>query len=127
MPLAPFQILVLPYRPDVAGAWQFAVFRRTDGDGRGWQALAGGGEDDETPEAATRREMWEEAQIGPLAPRLLLDVKADIPTASFKGRYAWADQLSVIPEYAFAVRLPLRTELTLSDEHAEMRWLGRRY
>ena len=110
--------------PEPGNSPCFAAQTATAGDGK---RLRGGGEDDETPEAATRREMWEEAQIGPLAPRLLLDVKADIPTASFKGRYAWADQLSVIPEYAFAVRLPLRTELTLSDEHAEMRWLGRRY
>ena len=50
---APFQILVIPFRRTAAGL-EFAVLRRSDADY--WQFVAGGGEDDETPLQAARRE-----------------------------------------------------------------------
>ena len=63
MARAPLQVLVFPYRFAEGGALQFALFRRSDGAGDVWQAVSGGAEDDETPEAAARREMNEEAGI----------------------------------------------------------------
>lgn len=124
MARAPFQVLILPCRPTSDGGWQFAVFRRADGAAAVWQFLAGGGEEGETPQAAARREMAEEAGINPESALAALGARAAIPTTRFKGRYAWADHLDVIPEYAFAVSLPAGAALRLSHEHAEMRWLG---
>lgn len=124
MARAPFQVLVLPWRSTAGRGPEFAVLRRADGDGTVWQALSGGGEDDETPEAAARREMSEEAAIDPGSPLSALTSRAEIPTLSWKGRQAWADHLDVIPEYAFAVEVSQGAEIRLSDEHAEMRWLG---
>src|ERR1043166_774438 len=63
---APFQVLVFPYRRSVAGTFEYAIFRRTD---LGvWQAIAGGGEGDERPEATAAREAYEEAGIPSSAP-----------------------------------------------------------
>jgi dATP pyrophosphohydrolase len=121
---APFQVLILPCRPAAEAGWQFAVFRRADGDGTLWQFLAGGGEDGEIPEAAARREMAEEAGIDPASALISLAARGAIPTAGFKGRYPWADELDMIPEYAFAVPLPVGFTLQLSHEHLEIRWLG---
>jgi len=123
MARAPFQVLVLPWRSTAGGDREFAVFRRADGDGTMWQALSGGGEDNETPQDAARREMQEEAGLDSSTTLLALSCRADIPTASWKGRQAWADHLDVIPEHAFAVEVSPGAELRLSDEHAEMRWL----
>jgi dATP pyrophosphohydrolase len=57
---APFEVVVFPFRLDSAEP-RFAVFSRSDASY--WQAIAGGGEDDETPVEAARREMAEEAGI----------------------------------------------------------------
>ncbi|MGA0600246.1 NUDIX hydrolase [Caulobacter sp. KR2-114] len=122
MARAPFQVLVLPFRRGPDGL-AFAVFRRADGDGTLWQGLAGGGEDDETPEAAARREMGEEAGIDPAAALIALPTKTLIPTDGWKGRQPWADVLQAIPEHAFAVELATGVEPRLSDEHLEYRWL----
>ena len=40
---------------------EYAIFQRSDGDY--WQAIAGGGEEGETPEEAAKREIQEEAGI----------------------------------------------------------------
>ena len=61
MPRAPYQVLVLPYRRTNAGEFEYALFQRAN-EGF-WQFIAGGGEDDETPLQAARRETWEEARI----------------------------------------------------------------
>ena len=122
MARAPFQILVLPFRRGPSGL-AFAVFRRADGDGNLWQGLAGGGEDDETPEAAARREMDEEAGIDRAATLIALPTLTRIPTAGWKGRQPWADQLETIPEHAFGVEVAADFQVRLSHEHLEFRWL----
>jgi len=115
---APFQVLVLPYRPTGSGDWEFAIFQRADG--AYWQGIAGGGEDDETPLQAARREAFEEAGIPPEASFLALDTVASIQVRWFEDRYLWGEDRYVIPEYAFGVRAD--DELALSAEHAEIRW-----
>ena len=52
---APFQILAIPYRI-VDGTPMYCVFHRADHDQ--WQFIAGGGEDNETPLAAAKRETF---------------------------------------------------------------------
>ncbi len=60
MARAPCQVLVLPYyRTDKAT--EYAIFRRTDAGY--WQGIAGGGEDEETPLPAAKREAQEETSI----------------------------------------------------------------
>jgi dATP pyrophosphohydrolase len=58
MARAPFQVLVLPYRRRPDGALEYALFQRADSGV--WQAIAGGGENLETPEAAAARERLRE-------------------------------------------------------------------
>ena len=57
---APFQILAIPYKI-VDGVPYYCVLHRADYDQ--WQFIAGGGEDNETPLEAAKRETWEESGI----------------------------------------------------------------
>jgi dATP pyrophosphohydrolase len=50
MPRAPFNVLVLPYRLR-GDVFEFAVFHRSTVEM--WQFVAGGGEDDESPDQAS--------------------------------------------------------------------------
>ncbi len=120
MPRAPFQILAFPFRPARDGGWEYAVFRRTDLDF--WQGIAGGGEDDETPRDAARRECFEEAGIPPASRFIPLDTTASIKVTWFLGFEAWGDRY-VIPEHSFGVECAPDAEFTLSGEHDEYRWL----
>ena len=51
---APFQILAIPYKV-VDSSIFYCVFHRSDFDQ--WQFIAGGGEDDESPVQAAKREI----------------------------------------------------------------------
>lgn len=120
MPRAPFQVLVFPFRRVTEAAFEYAVFRRADAGY--WQAIAGGGEDDEKPVEAARREAHEEAEI-PVASRYYpLDSVAHIPTYFFEARGAWPKGTYVIPNHCFAVELP-EVDIALSHEHSEYRWV----
>lgn len=119
---APFQILAIPYRMR-DGEAQFCVLHRADHDQ--WQFLSGGGEDDETPEEAARREILEESGLtaNPLIPLRSL---CCIPTDIFSEEYTrnWPGDTYVIPEYAFGFEG--EGELRLSGEHSECAWLDYR-
>ena len=118
MARAPFQVLVVPFRP-VRHTVEFCILRRADGGW--WQWVAGGGKDDENPVAAAEREAHEElgTAIGPA--RLFgLDCRASVPVAAFAARTDWPSDLFTIPEYSFAVEVS--GQVTLSEEHAEFRW-----
>ena len=118
MARAPFQILVLPYRRQTDGL-EYAIFRRADNDG--WQGIAGGGEDLETPRDAAVREIQEEAGI--TATRLLhLDAVGTVSVEHFRERHAWDPALRQIPEYAFGVAVD-ESAISLSPEHLEVAWL----
>ena len=121
---APFQVLVLPYRRLPDGAYAFAVFRRADAGV--WQGLAGGGEDDETPEQAARREGLEEAGIPPSASYRALDARASIPVIFFRDSHLWGETVYVIPEHAFGVDVGDVGDdaLPLSAEHTDVRWVS---
>ena len=116
---APFQILAIPYRVR-DGQPQFCVLHRADFDQ--WQFIAGGGEDDETPLQAAKREILEEGGIT-VSEILQLDSICSIPTEIFPKRreYGWREDLYVIPEYAFAFACD---DLVLSHEHTECVWLS---
>jgi len=120
MARAQFNVLVLPYRATVGVVSEFAVFHRTESDM--WQFVAGGGEDDEEPFDAARRECLEEAGITPARDAWMkLDSMASIPRIAFPSA-EWPDSVYVVPEHCFAVNVG-STELKLSPEHDRVLWL----
>ncbi|MBO5897463.1 MAG: NUDIX pyrophosphatase [Clostridia bacterium] len=116
---APFQILAIPYRI-TSGAILYGVLHRADHDQ--WQFVAGGGEDNETPLEAAQREIFEECGVHAETVTALCSV-ACVPNTCFAKchRAHWAKDAYVIPEYSFAFACP--TEVLLSHEHTEVRWL----
>jgi len=119
MPRAPFNVHVLPYRSGDRG-FEFVILKRTD---MGiWQGIAGGGEDDETPIDAARRESFEECGIPPGSRFLQLDSATPIPVTFFSESHLWGEDVYVIPQYAFGVDAT-GCEIVLSEEHTDYRWL----
>ena len=116
---APFQVLVLPYVEDKERI-AYAVFRRADAGY--WQFIAGGGEGDEQPIQAARREAWEEAGIPETASMFRLDSTNTVPVMELAGRLLWGPHTLVVPEYTFGVCVP-DTDLKISAEHSEYQWL----
>jgi dATP pyrophosphohydrolase len=119
MSRAPFQVLVLPYRRS-GERLEYAVFRRAD---LGvWQGIAGGGEDDETPDEAARREVFEEAGISSSSTVQRLASMSAIAVEHFSDRQSWDPSLETIPEYSYAVDAG-RQPLDLSVAHTDVRWV----
>lgn len=120
MSRAPYQVLVLPYYRSAGGTLKYAILQRSDFPTPCWQGLAGGGEGEEAPLAAARREAFEEGSISSDRPMISLDSLVTIPVHNFGG-FIWGPLCYVIPEYSFGVELESE-ELTLSDEHLVFRW-----
>lgn len=99
---------------------EFALFRRAD-DGV-WQWVAGGGQDDESPLAAARREALEEAGIPPTSAFMALGATASVPANIFDDDGVWGDDVYVITEYSFGVDVTGQ-DLMFAQEHTDMRWL----
>lgn len=118
---APFQVLVYPYRFIANGRVEYALFKRVDNGY--WQAVAGGGEDQETPLEAARREAFEEAGLPTTAAFIQLDTVEPVPVSEFKERLLWSQDLYVIPQYCFGATCPGST-ITLSEEHSQYRWVS---
>ena len=118
---APLQILAIPYKT-VGGIRLYCVFHRADCDQ--WQFISGGGEDDETPSAAAKREIFEESGISLSAEDLIpLTSMCYIPANIYnpKATRHWPKDLYVIPEYSFG--FAWNGDILLSREHTEYRWL----
>ena len=116
---APFQILAIPYTI-MDGSLHYCLFHRADSDQ--WQFIAGGGEDDETPVEAAKREILEES--GATADNLIeLKSICYIPADIFPKRhlYHWTADTYVVPEYSFA--FDCKEEINLSHEHTAYVWL----
>lgn len=118
MARAPFQVLVIPYFQNGANC-TFAVLKRSDDAIR--QFIAGGGEEDEDPFQAAKREAFEEAAIQAGA-WMALDSKASIPRKHFPNARHWSPGILVITEHAFGVKVGT-PDLVLSREHSEFEWL----
>ena len=116
---ASFRILAIPYQI-VNGSPRYCVFHRADHDQ--WQFIAGGGEDNETPLEAARRETFEE---GGIQSDKWVELKSldYIPVAiiSEKRRQHWDKDTYVIPEYTFGFEC--QEDIQLSHEHTECVWL----
>lgn len=115
---APFQVLIFPYRQRRPDDWEFAIFQRADL--LIWQGIAGGGEGDETPLAAARRESFEEAGIGPSSSSTALQSTASVKVTAFRESVSWDACLYVVPEYGFGVEVT-GSALVRSAEHSAIR------
>ncbi|NLV75351.1 MAG: NUDIX domain-containing protein [Chloroflexi bacterium] len=115
---APYNVLVLPYRRTPEG-WEFALLLEAD-EGN-WQGIAGGGEDDETPEQAARREAREEGDLPDTCPLTRLQALQMVPVCYFDAPH-WSPDLYTIPQYAFGLDAT-GCELQLSSEHREVAWM----
>jgi len=116
---AAFQILAIPYRI-IDDSLFYCVFHRADC--HQWQFIAGGGEDDETPLEAAKREAFEES--GAQSDKWIeLKSLSYIPAVviSEKHRRYWDKDTYVIPEYAFGFEY--QEDIQLSHEHTECVWL----
>ena len=120
MSRAQFQVLIIPYRMAGDDLPEFAATKCADMDA--WQFLSGGGEDDETPLEAAKREAHEEGGIPHDFRLIQLDSTASIPAVIFGAHKEWGRNVYVVPEYCFGVDISGR-ELILSSEHVELRWL----
>ena len=115
---APYNVLVLPYflgkeRP------LFCILKRSDLNI--WQFIAGGGEDDEPPLTAARRESLEEAGIPMEKEYRKLESMCYVPANSFskEAQEAWGKY--VVPVYTYCVNVDT-LEIKLSHEHTEFKW-----
>ena len=119
MARAPFQVLVFPFMIVNNHDIVYAVFKRSDNGI--WQAVAGGGEDDETAPEAARREAAEEGGIH--SDRIIeLDSRFAVPAVEESGML-WGAEILVLPEYCFGIEVTDKN-LNLSDEHDIFRWLN---
>lgn len=116
----PFQILAIPYKI-IDGSTLYCVFHRADFDQ--WQFIAGGGENEETPIQAAKREVYEECGCDP---KKLIKLKstAYIPATviSEKHRRHWNENTFVIPEHTFGFEC--KESIKLSREHTDCVWLS---
>ncbi len=119
MARAPFQVLVFPYYRTDADT-EYAIFRRTDTGY--WQGIAGGGEGEETPLQAAKREAQEEASIPAASRYVALEALSKVSVVQVAGTLLWGEDVLVIPEYCFGVEVVNR-QLALSREHVEYRWV----
>lgn len=119
MSRAPFQVLVIPFRP-VGKGWEFCLFyRRIE---KFWHFICGGGEGSETIIDAAYREADEEAGFGRDLPWYRLDTVAPIPVHHFEESRDWPDGTYIIPEHYFAIN-GVDRDIDLSDEHTEYCWV----
>ncbi len=114
----PYQVLVVPFIKE-EGKYYYAVFRRKDLDI--WQFIAGGGEDNEMPLEAAKREVYEEASIDKNLRYIRLSSITTIPAVNIHG-LKWGD-IVMIPEISFGVEVPGR-DLKISGEHTQYLWLS---
>ncbi|MEW5941546.1 MAG: NUDIX pyrophosphatase, partial [Chloroflexota bacterium] len=119
MSRAPFQVLVYPYRKTDDGQIEYALLKRAD-EGF-WQGIAGGGEDDESPLEAARRETQEESGLPSTSEFLPLDTIESVPVTEFRDSHLWGEDVYVIPQYCFGVSAQ-NSQIVISREHTEYKW-----
>lgn len=121
MARAPFEVLVYPYRRKSNGQIEYALMRRSD-EGY-WQAIAGGGEGEEKPLEAAKRETYEESGIPPTSEFMQLDTVEPVPVIAFRDSHIWGDNVYVIPQYCFGVTSQ-DIQIVISHEHTEYKWFS---
>jgi dihydroneopterin triphosphate diphosphatase len=120
MARAPFIVFVYPYLKTGDGDFEYALLKSAERNI--WEAVAGGGEDQETILEAAKRETFEETGIVVESPPIRLDTIAPVPVTRFKESALWGKDLFVIPIHYFGVLAPDR-QIRISEEHSEYKWL----
>jgi len=115
----PYQILVFPFVRE-GGKYYYAIFKRRDLNI--WQGIAGGGEEDEKPIEAAKREAYEEAGIDRKSRYIKLASICAIPAVNIRG-LEWGKEIIMIPEFAFGVEV-LSRKLKITSEHTQYLWLS---
>ena len=115
---APFQVLIFPFINEKNG-YLYAIFKRKDL--KFWQGISGGGENEETPAKAAKREAFEETQIDKRSKYIALDSMTTIPITNV-GNYKWKEGIFVLPEYSFGVEV-FSKDLKVGKEHSSYKWL----
>jgi len=115
---APYQVLIFPFIKE-RGEFYYAIFKRKDMSI--WQGISGGGEENEKPIQAARRETYEEAFIDKDLSYIKLASIASIPAVNIKG-LLWGNEIIMIPEFCFGVEL-FSKKLKIGEEHTEYLWL----
>lgn len=116
---APYQVLVIPFVRE-REKYYYAIFKRKDLNI--WQFIAGGGEGNEKPIEAAKREAYEEASIDRDSRYIRLASICTVPAVNICG-LKWGKKIIMIPEFAFGVELPSR-KLKISDAHTQYLWLS---
>lgn len=120
MSRSPFQVLVFLLRQQ-EGQEEVLLLKRAD---RGiWQGIAGGGEGEETPVEAAKREAREETGVC-LSCVTDLDSVEMLSVLDVVGSYRWGEGVAYIPEYVFFASVSPDTQIRISKEHTEYRWCG---
>lgn len=91
MARAPYQVLVYPYRNSRNGQIEYALFKREDEGYR--QGVTGGGENEEKPMEAAKRETYEESGISPASEFMQLDTVDSVPVTEFRDNHVWGDNI----------------------------------
>lgn len=112
-----YQILILPYIFK-NGKYYYALFKREDM--KIWQAVAGGGEEGETPLQSAKREAEEETGITSKHSFIKLASMTTMPVENVCG-FRWGENICVIPEFCFGVEV-FKKDLKISHEHSEFGW-----
>jgi 8-oxo-dGTP pyrophosphatase MutT (NUDIX family) len=82
-----------------------------------------GGEDDEKPIEAARREVFEQAGLIESCMIMPLDSINSIPVEHVVGEFFWGEDVLVIKEFSFGIEVSEK-ELLLSREHAAYKWVS---
>ena len=114
---APYQVLVFPYIKKNKEV-KYCIFKRKDM--KVWQAISGGGEDDEMPMEAAKREAGEEVGISSKNKFFQLNSVATIPVEAIRG-FLWGKDVLVVPEHTFGVRVN-DEKIDIKDEHTKYKW-----
>jgi dATP pyrophosphohydrolase len=116
---APYQVLALPFVKE-GREYYYAIFKRKDLNI--WQFISGGGEEDETPIEAVRRETYEETGINRKLHYIRLSSICTIPTVNIHV-FREKREIIMIPEFTFGVELSSK-KLKISKEHTQYLWLS---
>ena len=119
MARAPFIVFIYPYIRMGDNEFEYALLKSAERNV--WEAVAGGGEDNETLLEAAKRETFEETGIRTDSSLIQLDTVAPVPVTRFRNVY-WGNNVYVIPLHYFGVLVGNR-QILLSEEHNEYKWL----
>lgn len=117
---APYQVLVILYKM-VENIPIYCILKRSDSND--WQFIAGGGETNESPLAAAKRETFEESGvISNEWKELQSSCYLPITVVSERLRNHWDNNTYVIPEYSFGASC--NKDVVLSKEHKDFMWVS---